>query len=530
MMLAVSLKTIVRTALIGLTLSGLAITGAVSWAYLSLERAQNTVTLVNTFSTNLSKLNLLTAELFVHRSSTIEHQWLGQRKLAMLQLSALPEFQGQAYVLKSEIQRRLDVITNVTNRLRTTFKDNIANTQSSKETRKILLEIFIVQSSTITERALELRNVVASYLREQRRQFLLFIGGGLLLLTLGGGLVFFLVSNTLLSRILNLRLIVQEIGRGNLEAEIPVSAKDEMGDVFQELDQMRLSLLGSMGELSKVNLELVAAKADLENRVAERTAGLETANKELEAFTFAVSHDLRAPLRGISGFSQAVLEDYSNELPAEGQSMLRRIHSATQHMGQLIDDLLELSRLRKSLTDVAETDLSEMAAEICQGLQERAPDRNVSIKIEKDVKLRCDAGLMRIVLTNLIENAWKFTAEKTDAEIAFGKRAERDAETVYIRDNGAGFDMALSERLFQPFQRLHTQKTFPGTGIGLTTVARIVTLHRGKIWAEASPGKGATFYFQLGKDLSCSDDEQTIEHGQSVDQAIFNETRKVATG
>ena len=529
-MLALSLRTTVRAALIGLALGSIAVLGATSWAYIALDRVNGKISFVNAFSTNVSKLNLLTAELFIHRSERIEQQWSRQHKLLTRQLSELPDFEGQAVILTSEIERRLELITKIANRLQANSTFGAGGTASKNETRGILFEIFIVQSSAITEHALELRNAVANYMNEQRRQILLFIGCGFLALMLTGGLVFFLVSNRLLSRILNLRSIIQEIGTGNLEADIPSSAKDEMGDVFHELDRMRGSLLQSMGELSKVNLELVAAKADLENRVAERTAGLETVNKELEAFTYAVSHDLRAPLRGISGFSQAVLEDYGKELPVEGQSMLRRIHSATQRMSQLIDDLLKLSRLRKSLMDVAETDLSEMAAEICQGLQERAPHRNVSFKIEESAKLRCDAGLMRIVLTNLIENAWKFTAEKPDAEIVFGMRAEGSAQTLYVRDNGAGFDMAFSERLFQPFQRLHSEKTFPGTGIGLATVARIVRLHRGKIWAEATPGEGATFYFQLGIDLPCSDDDRTIESSPSADQNVLSEMRKVANG
>jgi signal transduction histidine kinase len=170
-------------------------------------------------------------------------------------------------------------------------------------------------------------------------------------------------------------------------------------------------------------------------------------------------------------------------------------------MNQLVDDLLKLSRLNKSLSDVSETDLSKIASEIRESLQERSIGRKVHFTIEEDVKLRCDAGLMRIVLTNLIENAWKFTAQKPDAEIEFGRRVGYGAETLFIRDNGAGFDMAFRERLFQPFQRLHSANAFPGTGIGLATVARIIRLHGGKIWAEARPGEGATFYFQLGRTL-----------------------------
>lgn len=529
-MLALSLKTTVRIAVIGLTAGSIAVVSIMASAYVTLDKTRNDVGFFEALNTNVSKFNLLTAELFVQRSERVIYQWNRQHEALGRQLHGAPNFNRQANMLVDEIGLRLETVGQLVANLKMQSQAKNENATPDRETHELLFESVTVQSGEIVSRALELRKLTASVAEKQRRQFFLMAGSGFLALIIGGGLVLILITNGLLSRILKLRAVIQEIGQGNLDAEIPLPKQDEMGDVFRQLHQMRLSLLESMGELSRVNLELVAAKTDLEDRVAERTAGLEAANKELEAFTYAVSHDLRSPLRAISGFSQAVLEDYGSQLDPEGQAMLRRIHGATQRMSQLIDDLLKLSRLNKSLSNVTDADFSKIASEICEGLQERALGRKVSFKIESNVTLRCDAGLMRVVLTNLIENAWKFTAQKPDAEIEFGRRVENGAETLFIRDNGAGFDMAFSERLFQPFQRLHSENAFPGTGIGLATVARIVRLHGGKIWAEARPGEGATFYFRLGKTLPSSTERDLSGVETNASDPHRAQIRKAATG
>jgi signal transduction histidine kinase len=261
---------------------------------------------------------------------------------------------------------------------------------------------------------------------------------------------------------------------------------------------MRLSLLNSIGELSRLNLELIAAKCELEDRVEERTASLVAANQELEAFSYAVSHDLRAPLRRINGFAEAILEDHGGSLGEDGRAMLERVRHSARHMNQLIDDLMQLSRINQGLQDVFEVDLSSMAQEIFDNLKERAPERKVTLSLDGQLRAAGDPNMLSILLTNLIENAWKFTAGKPEARIEFGRCLDGGAETFFIRDNGAGFDVAFSEKLFKPFERLHSAAEFPGTGIGLATVSRIVKHHRGRVWAESSPGQGATFFFQLG--------------------------------
>lgn len=220
-------------------------------------------------------------------------------------------------------------------------------------------------------------------------------------------------------------------------------------------------------------------------------------NKELESFAYSVSHDLRAPLRAIDGFSQALIEDYGDRLEGDGKEYLGRIRAAAQRMSQLIDDMLSLSRVTRSEMKRESVDLSELAKEIVQELQNVDPNRDVKIDISPGMKVRGDGRLLRIVLENLLGNAWKFTAGAEAARIELGITDETGKSVIQIRDNGAGFDMDYAEKLFLPFQRLHSAQEFPGTGVGLATVARIVLRHGGRIWAEGVPGQGATFCFTL---------------------------------
>ena len=487
--LAMSLRTTVRLAIIGVTAGSIAIIAVMAAVYLVLEGVQRHAAFANAVSTDVGKFDLLTAELFLQRSPLVLQQWNRQHEILTRRLADMPTLKGQAAVLTREIVQRLETVKRIV--------DNTDRSEAQKA-REIVSESVIAQGGAILSQATELSEVLASAAARTRKQVFLVIGGGFLLVVIGGGLVLFLISNRLLSRILSLRSVIQKIGEGDLETEIPAWMQDEMGELFHQLDQMRRSLLGSMGELSRVNLELIAAKAGLEDRVAERTAGLEAANRELEAFTYAVSHDLRGPLRRIAGFSQAVLEDHGEQIGEEGADMLRRAHRATQQMNQLVDDLLALSKLNQTPIDVSDVNLSKIASEICATLQDGDPERDVTVKIEPRITLRCNSRLMTIALTNLIENAWKFSAGNPKAEIQFGQHIDAGSPVVFVRDNGAGFDMAFREKLFQPFQRLHSAKEFAGTGIGLATVARIIRLHGGKIWAESRPREGATFFFQLG--------------------------------
>ncbi|MBI5190363.1 MAG: PAS domain S-box protein [Nitrospirae bacterium] len=240
---------------------------------------------------------------------------------------------------------------------------------------------------------------------------------------------------------------------------------------------------------------------ELELRVAERTSQLTSANKELEAFCYSVSHDLRSPLRSIDGFSQAVLEDYEDKLDDQGRDCLHRVRAASQRMGQLIDDLLKLSRVTRGEMQRESVDLSAVARKAAEGLSETQAGRQVELIVQDGLSVDGDPQLLRVVMDNLIGNAWKFTSKHASARIEVGGTVKDGRQAYFVRDDGSGFDMAYSDKLFGPFQRLHAVTDFPGTGIGLATVQRIIARHGGKVWAEGAVEKGATFYFTIGQDV-----------------------------
>ena len=240
-----------------------------------------------------------------------------------------------------------------------------------------------------------------------------------------------------------------------------------------------------------------ALNLQLEQRVQERTAELAAANQELEAFSYSVSHDLRAPLRSINGFSQALIEDCGAQLDKTALDYLERVRRASQHMGLLIDDLLDLARVTRRELRRERVDLSAMVHDIVAELRKAHPERSVEAIIAPALYAVGDARLLRVVLTNLLTNAWKFTRRQPQAKIEFDA-TQQDGKTVYfVRDDGAGFNMAYADKLFTPFQRLHSGAEFEGHGVGLATVQRIISRHGGRVWAEGEVERGAAFYFCL---------------------------------
>ena len=241
----------------------------------------------------------------------------------------------------------------------------------------------------------------------------------------------------------------------------------------------------------------ITSRKQGEEQLRRYAAQLEAANQELEAFSYSVSHDLRAPLRSLDGFSQALLEDYADRLDDTGRDFLQRVRAGSQRMAGLIDDLLGLSSVTRSELQMDEVNLSVLAAAAVVDLQKSDPERHVTFAIAPDLVARADVGLMRIVLQNLLGNAWKFTGKRPGAHVEFGVTAHDGRRAYFVRDDGAGFDMAYADKLFGAFQRLHGTTEFPGSGIGLATVQRIIRRHGGQVWAEGAPDRGATFYFTL---------------------------------
>ena len=274
-----------------------------------------------------------------------------------------------------------------------------------------------------------------------------------------------------------------------------------------------------LDQIESRDRKLKAAHDELEIRVDERTAELAAANKELESFSYSVSHDLRAPLRGIDGFSLALEEDYGGKLDDAAKTHLHRVRAAAQRMGVLIDDLLNLSRLSRLEMERESVDLSLMARAVVSELVRTDESRQIEWLIEDGIHASADPRLLRVVLDNLLGNAWKYTSRHPRARIEFGSQQSAGCTVFFVKDDGAGFDPAYSEKLFGAFQRLHGAAEFPGTGVGLATVQRIIRRHGGTIWAESAVEKGATFYFTLGN-------AKGERNGHSADSADRRQSRR----
>ena len=251
-------------------------------------------------------------------------------------------------------------------------------------------------------------------------------------------------------------------------------------------------MLSQVKEREDAEEEVVKLNKELERRISE----LEELNVDLESFNYSVSHDLRSPLLVIQGFSHLLAEDYAETLGNKGADFLQRIVASSTRMSQIIDSLLTLSQVAREEIHDEEVDLSEMASTVAVELSKSTPKNHVEVIIEKGVKARGDARLLRIVMENLLGNAWKYTSKQPNPRIEFGMLKENDESIIYyVRDNGVGFDMAYKDKLFMPFERLHPRDEYPGTGVGLATVKRIVHRHGGRVWAESGVGDGAVFYF-----------------------------------
>jgi len=321
---------------------------------------------------------------------------------------------------------------------------------------------------------------------------MVIVGLVLLLLGLAGA---FALSRSITKPLYSLTHAASVISSGDYSYVVNIRRTDELGELA-----------------SAFNIMVVKARdsqRNLERNVQERTAQLQTANKELESFSYSVSHDLRAPLRHIDGFSQALLEDYGDKLDDVGQGYLQNVRGASQQMAQLIDDILQLARVTRSEMRREAVNLSEIACSVVAELQNRDTGRAATIIVEEGLSTYGDHHLLRIMLTNLLGNAWKFSSKRAHAEITFGKEQKDGEETFFVSDNGAGFDMAYVDKLFGAFQRLHSADDFEGTGIGLATIQRVVRRHGGRVWAEGAVDRGAIFHFTL----SNSGEANNGEHG-----------------
>jgi len=325
----------------------------------------------------------------------------------------------------------------------------------------------------------------------QLRTIVIVVG---VLTVLFGVFVAILIAKTVTGPVMNLQKGAEAVAAGDLTLRVGTSAHDEIGRLGQSFDAMTESLARDRAGREKAEAEVHALNRNLEHHVRQ----LEESNKELEAFSYSVSHDLRSPLRSIDGFSLALLEDYADKLDAAGRDYLERVRGATQRMSQLIDDLLKLSRVARFEMKRERVDLGSLASKIMHGLQQNHPDRTADVIIADDLIAYGDERLLTIVLENLFANAWKFSETTPRSVIEFSAHLEAETVVYFVKDNGVGFDMEYADKLFKPFQRLHRQEEFVGTGIGLATVKRIINRHGGRVWIESGEGRGTTVFFTLG--------------------------------
>jgi K+-sensing histidine kinase KdpD len=310
-------------------------------------------------------------------------------------------------------------------------------------------------------------------------------------------LVIFLIVGLLIS------YLASHLRKKNVEAVREIAArKQSETELVKYRDHLEELVTLRTNELEKVNSELtedVAQRRKAEEALRKFASQVEAANKEMEAFSYSVSHDLRTPLRSLDGFAHMVLEDYEDKLDETGKDYLRRIKQSSEHMSGLIDDMLRLSRIGRADMCRNKVDLSAAAISIAEDLKHSAPNRQAEFKISPGIMADGDENLLSIALTNLLENAWKYTRNCPKTLIEMGEVQKDGKKEYFIKDNGTGFDMQYAARLFEPFQRLHSDKEYEGSGIGLAIVQRIIRRHEGEIRAESEPGKGATFYFTLGQ-------------------------------
>jgi signal transduction histidine kinase len=328
----------------------------------------------------------------------------------------------------------------------------------------------------------------------------------LMLLTLAATIILSaFITRKIIKPITGLTAGARSLSEGKWEETIPQQTRileiQELVHSFNhmagQLRQMVTGLTYEVTERKKAEAEIRKLNAELERRVEERTMELEALNRELKSFSYSISHDFRAPLRALNAFSANLTEKYADQLDEQGRHYLNRINKASLYMSDLVDDLLKLSRITRSEMKLQVVDISQVAEEFVNDLQEAEPARRVNVVITPDLRAKGDFPLLKVVLENLIENAWKFSSKEAQAEIEVGRITTDGEEVFFVSDNGVGFNMAYSKNLFGAFQRLHGVDEFPGTGIGLATVQRIINRHGGRIWAEAEVGKGATFYFTL---------------------------------
>lgn len=451
------------------------------WAYAEVEDADRQRRRTAEIARALNDLRLVSFEYILYRPERAQQQ---EREVASRLdrlLATHPFSDPEPKEILADLRKRNAETRQIFEELRNTPSVRAGTAAFDGETvrqfeAQLSRRLLVSQQESLVD-AFRLADYSTARISEAQLRVVVVSLAGLFLIGLATAGAAWLIHRGVLAPIGRLEQATREIASGNWNYKLDIGGDDEIGEMSRNFDAMTSALRSSFAQIERSNQELAAL------------------NKEIEAFSYSVSHDLRAPLRSMDGFSLALLEDYGDALDDQARDYLHRIRAASQRMGRLIDELLGLSRVTRTELAVRQVDLSAMAREIAASLAQQQPDRAVRWQIDDDMWVQADKSLAQIALQNLLENAWKFTGKTEEPLIRVG-RARHDVESAcFVADNGVGFDMKYADRLFGAFQRLHHETDFAGTGIGLAIVQRIVRRHEGRIWAESQPGRGATFYF-----------------------------------
>ena len=459
------------------------IAAAVWWTNSQVEDAGRERREASEIARVLSALRLVTLEYALNHSEATRARWLqlSQRADGVVAGSRFSD-QAEHEILAGVRDRRAQV-QQIFGELTSLAANDPTGAPGAKPNAgleaQLLNRLFALQQENFTA-VFRLIDLATKRSNDAQRQLLIVIFSGLALIAVTKIGVSWLIHRSVLTPVARLEHAARQVAAGNWSFEFGRGGHDEIGQLARSLGSMTQSLRDSLGQIERSNRELAVL------------------NKELEAFSYSVAHDLRGPLRSMDGFSLALLEDYGDKLDDEGKDALQRIRAASQRMGWLIDDLLRLSKVTRTELKLERVDLSGLAQAIAESLQSDRKGTAVELAIERGMTITADTELMRILMQNLLQNAWKFTG-KTERPVIRVGAIERDGKRgCFVADNGVGFDTAHADRLFGAFQRLHHAADFPGTGIGLAIAQRIVHRHGGSIWAEARQGEGATFFFTVG--------------------------------
>lgn len=453
------------------------------WTYSEVEDANRQRRVTTEIGHAVTELRLITFEYNLHRNERARVQWIAVSD-HVDQLIAHARFRKpeQSKILAGLREKRaagLRLFTEITAADYAGRADTPLLVEASgRREAQQLSQLMVYQQENFAD-ALRLTDLATQRIMDAEWRVMIATLAGLALIAASIVATSWFLRRGVLVPIAQLQQATRQVAAGNWNVVLDIGAKDEIGELSKNFGVMTQSLQASFAQVERSNLDLAAL------------------NTELEAFSYSVSHDLRGPLRSMDGFSLVLLEDYGDLLDEEGKDALQRIRVASQRMGSLIDDLLRLSKVTRADLNMTQIDLSAIARDIADALDREQPDRATKWDIQPGLSADADLALTRIALQNLLQNAWKFTGRSAQPVIRFGA-LERESKTVFfVADNGVGFDMAHAANLFGAFQRLHHVEDFPGTGIGLAIVQRIIRRLGGNIWAEARKGQGATFFFTL---------------------------------